>query len=167
MKGKNLIIKLIIFSILVNISCPAFAADTSAAPYEKDEFPQFLQDLRRFEIISLGAMPFVTLNTSLAYSTVRYARNDFNSEYTPSLSNASSFDTDEQIGIILTSLGISLSIGLTDLVINLIKRSSKKRNNKSDNKFINIIPLSEDPDAVLISIPQVEAENEEVIEVEE
>ena len=166
MKRSGKILKIVLFSILFNALSPVFAADTTPAPYEEDEFPTFLQDLRRFEIISLGAMPFVTLDTSLAYSSVRWARNDFASEYTPSLANSSSFDTEEQIGIILTSLGISVGIGVTDYVIRLIKRTSinKKRANR-DDESVRITPISQDEEATLIQLP--EAADDEVIEVEE
>ena len=169
MKIKEKILKTIIISLLLNLLPPApglFAdsTSTSPAPYEKEEFPDFLHDLRRFEIITLGSLPFVTLDTSLAYSAVRYARHDFDSAYTPSLANAASFDSDEQIGIILTSLSITVGIGLSDYIIHLIKRTSKNRKKKmNDNKAVNIIPIEEDEDAMRISIPEAQTE----IEVEE
>ena len=72
MKIKEKILKTIIISLLLNLLplAPGLFADstsTSPAPYEKEEFPDFLHDLRRFEIITLGSLPFVTLDTSLAY----------------------------------------------------------------------------------------------------
>ncbi|MCR4579685.1 MAG: hypothetical protein K5681_04990 [Treponema sp.] len=167
MKRKNKIIALILFSLIFNLASPLFAADTTAAPYEDDEFPVFLQDLRRFEIITLGAMPFVTLDTSLAYSSYRYVKNDFSSDYVPSLFGSSSFDSDEQIGIVLTALGISVGIGITDYIIRLIKRSSSRKSTKLNDESVRIIPISQDPDAQLIQSPESTDEIEEVPEVEE
>ena len=166
MKRNSRILKIVFVSLVLNVFFPLFAEDTSPAPYKKDEFPLFLQDLRRFEIISLGALPFVTLDTSLAYSTYRYIQNDFNSEYLPSLAASSSFDSDEQIGIILTSVGISLGIVLTDYIIRLIKRSGgKKKRMIKEDESVRIIPISQDKDAVQLELPEVN--DSEVIEVEE
>ena len=85
---KNLIKKFLIFSVLLTLSMPAFSQDSSPKPYEEDEFPQTLKDIRRFEIITIGALPFVTLDTTLAYSTYRYARNDFDDAYKPDIFSA-------------------------------------------------------------------------------
>jgi hypothetical protein len=162
MKINNRIIKIVFFSFLLSLTPQLFADSTTAAPYEKDEFPVFLHDLRRFEIITLGSLPFVTLDTSLAYSTVRYVRHDFDSAYTPSLASSATFDSDEQIGIILTSIGISVGIGITDYIIHLVKRTSKNRKRaQNENKDVNIIPIEEDQDAVRINIPDAEFEVEE------
>ena len=99
---KNLIAKILIFSLLLNISVPAFAADTTPKPYDNDELPQTMKDIRRFEIITLGALPFVTLDTTLAYSTWRYVQHDFDSAYQPDIFAASSFSQEEQRNLILT-----------------------------------------------------------------
>ena len=165
MKKNKRIVTIVLFSLVINLFSPfsLFAEDTTAAPYEDSEFPQFLHDLRRFEIISLGALPFVTLDASLVYSGIRYAQNDFSSEYMPSLMSSSSFSSDEQIGIVLTSLGISVGIGLTDFLIRFIKRTSEK-NKKAivDEDSIRILPISQDQEAIQIIIPE-----ENVEEVEE
>ena len=157
-KKHSLIFKIAFISLLLNISCPLFADDTTPAPYTNSEFPTFMQDLRRFEIITLGSLPFVTLDTSLAYSTLRYAQHDYDAKYMPSLLGTSTYDSDEQIGIVLTSLGISVGIGITDLVIHLIKRSNtRKRQIRSlKNDSVQINRISEDPDAIKINIPDIE-----------
>ncbi len=147
----------LIFSLIFNCVNPVFAQDNSHTPkpYEKDELPQSIKDIRRFEIITLGSLPFVTLDTSLAYSTVRYAKNDFDPAYKPDIFSKTNYTQDEQLGIILTSVGISVGIGITDLVIQIIKRSSKKKREKRQITYddIAIVPLSEDPDAAQIPLP--------------
>ena len=161
----------LIFSLLFNWITPVFAQDNSHTPkpYEKDELPQSVKDLRRFEIITLGSLPFVTLDTSLAYSTFRYAQNDFDEAYKPDIFSKTSYTQEEQTGIILTSVGISLGIGLTDLVIQIIKRSSKKRREKRQITYddIAIVPLAEDPDASQIPLPAIESEESEYSEESE
>ena len=163
---KNLIAKILIFSLFLNISVPAFAADTTPKPYDSDELPQTMTDLRRFEIITLGALPFVTLDTTLAYSTWRYVQHDFDSAYQPDIFAASSFSQEEQRNLILTSLGVCIGIGLTDLIVQIIRRSNKKRASQINYDDISIIPISEDEDAQIIPLPSAEDEIE-VQEIEE
>ena len=151
---KRLIAKILFFSFLINFTIPLFSEDKTPKPYEDDEFPQTLKDIRRFEIITLGALPFVTLDTTLAYSTYRYAKNDFNTAYKPDIFSSSSFTQDEQKGIILTSLGICVGIGATDLIVQLIKRSSKKRKAQINYDDIAVTPITEDEDASQIPLPQ-------------
>ena len=163
---KNLIAKILIFSLFLNISVPAFAADTTPKPYDSDELPQTMKDIRRFEIITLGALPFVTLDTTLAYSTWRYVQHDFDSAYQPDIFAASSFSQEEQRNLILTSLGVCIGIGLTDLIVQIIRRSHKKRVKQINYDDISIIPISEDEDAQIIPLPSAEEEIE-VQEIEE
>ena len=163
---KNLIAKILIFSLFLNISLPAFAADTTPKPYDNDELPQTMKDIRRFEIITLGALPFVTLDTTLAYSTWRYVQHDFDSAYQPDIFAASSFSQEEQKNLILTSLGVCIGIGLTDLIVQIIRRSHIKRTTQINYDDISIIPISEDEDAQIIPLPSADDETE-VQEIEE
>ena len=124
-----------------------FSAESKTPePYSDNEFPGFLHDLRRAEIITLGAMPFITFNATLGYSLGKFAFNNFDSQYFVNpfaQSSDSSFSTDEQIGIILTSLGISLCIGITDFIVNSVKRSNAKKKINNPNN-----PIKNDPDAI-------------------
>ena len=159
---KRFAAKILILALLLNSALPLFAAeDTTPKPYDDKEFPQTLKDIRRFEIITIGALPFVTLDTSLAYSTYRYARNDFDSAYKPDIFSASSYTQEEQKGIILTSVGICVGIGLTDLVVQIIKRSSKKHKVQVNYDDIAVIPISEDEDASVIPLPGQGEETED------
>lgn len=154
---KKSVAKILIFTLLFNICSPIFSATTSTEPkeYTEDEFPQALHDLRRFEIVSLGALPFVTLNSTLVYSGVKYVQNDFNPAYTPNPfapKSESGFTTEEQVGILLTSLGISVGIGLTDYIIQVVKRNSKKNKAKKLNQNIKISTIENDPTATKIEM---------------
>lgn len=155
---KKLIASIICISLLAQLS-PVFAADsTTPEPYEKDEFPSWLSDLRRAEIITLGAMPFITLNASLCYSFGNYALHDFDSAYFVNpfaqTSDANSFSTDEQIGILLTSFGICLGIGITDFIVHSVKRSKRKKQLRTQKRGnINIESIADSPDATHIPPP--------------
>ena len=145
-----------------------FSAESKTPePYSDNEFPGFLHDLRRAEIITLGAMPFITFNATLGYSLGKFAFNNFDPQYFVNpfaQSSDSSFSTDEQIGIILTSLGISLCIGITDLIVNSVKRNNAKKKINDPNNPVKINPIKNDPDAIkLPSIQQTEDLQEENI----
>lgn len=157
---KKLIASIICLSLFANLT-PVFAADTKSttpAPYEEDEFPSWLKDLRRAEIITLGAMPFITLNTSLCYSFGNYAFHNFDSDYflNPFAqgSDTSSYTSGEQAGILLTSLGICLGIGITDFIVHSVKRSNQKKKMRTQKKGnINIESVADDPEATKILPP--------------
>ena len=145
---------IIFFSFAQNV----FAQSKTAEPYSKDEFPSVLHDLRRAEIITLGSMPFITLNTSLMYSFGKFAAHGFDASYFTNpfstASDSSSYTQDEQVGIILTSIGVSLCIGITDFIVHSVKNSRlRKKAMQQKNKNITITPVSEDPDAVLLPQP--------------
>ena len=157
---KKLIASIICLSLFANLP-PVFAADTKSTtpePYEEDEFPSWLKDLRRAEIITLGAMPFITLNTSLCYSFGNYAFHNFDSDYflNPFAqgSDTSSYTSGEQAGILLTSLGICLGIGITDFIVHSVKRSNQKKKMRTQKKGnINIESVADDPEATKILPP--------------
>ncbi len=152
MKRKSIILKILLFSLILNSTIPVFSEDTTPLEYDSSSMPQGLKDLRRFEIITLGSLPFVTLDAGIVYSGIRWANNGFDSAYSPNPFATSTYSTEEQIGILLTSIGISISIGLTDYIINLVKRSNKKNREKLLNQSIIITPLSQDDTATPIII---------------
>ncbi len=157
--------KAVFFTILISLFTSSFPVfSETAEPYKQDEFPGILHDIRRAEIITLGSMPFITFSVTLGYSFGKYAAHDFDSSYfvNPfSSTDENSFSTDEQIGILLTSLGISAGIGLTDFIVHTVKRNNRlRRLKKQKNTEIQINPVFEDPDAIKIEPPK----NDEEIE---
>ena len=134
----------IIFSLNTAFVFGQSNQSTSTEPkaYSSDEFPQVLKDLRRFEIITLGSMPFVTMDTAIIFNGIKFATGKaqtFNplatADYTP----------EEMKTVILTSLCISAGIGITDFVIQIIKRNKKSRDvDLSDAIKIEVEPQEED-----------------------
>ena len=133
---KSLLLLLLISLFSQNLFADTSSTSTTPKAYDDDEFPQALLDLRRFEIITLGSMPFVMLDTTLAYSAYKYASGKSTSF---NFLNSSSYDKDETKKIILTSLGISASIGLTDFIVRLVKRSNANKASRNlYNENLNI-----------------------------
>lgn len=133
-------------------SFPLVAAEPTVTiePYTKDEFPGWLQDMRRAEIVSLGSLPFVTLGVTLGYSLYRYFSHDMNPDYFPNpfakSSSAARLTTDEQLGILFTSLGVAAVVGITDFTISSIQRHKRNKAYQELNRgAVEIIPLDEEP----------------------
>lgn len=150
MKNKRIFTAFIIFLFFAVENCFC-QTNTSPEPYSDDEFPQFMLDLRRFEIITLGSMPFITLNSSIVYNGYKFATGKTDT-FNP-LATAD-YSQDEMENIIITSLCISAGIGLTDYIVNLVKRSRINRRLRQQDSNISI---KEDPNAVRIPLPSKES----------
>ena len=147
-------ILLFLFCSATNCFAQSNQTNTSPEPYKDDEFAQPLKDLRRFEIITLGAMPFITLDSAIVYNGYKYVTHKAD-KFNP-LATAD-YSQKEMERIIVTSLCVSAGIGLSDYIINLVKRHSiKKRQSMMDAN----ITIEENPDAVKIPLPESsEAQN--------
>lgn len=145
----------ILVSLVLLASMPLAAAEPTVTiePYTKDEFPGWLQDLRRAEIVSLGSLPFVTLGVTLGYSLYRYFSHGMDSNYFPNpfakSSSAARLTTDEQLGILFTSLGVAAAVGITDFTISSIQRHQRKKAEiQRNSEGIEIIPLNDGMEAL-------------------
>lgn len=149
MKKLFIVFALIISIFSQNVFCQS---SEEPVPYGDKEVPEWLKQVRRTEIISLGSMPFVTIGVTLAYSFYNLATHDFDGAYFVNpFTKEGSYTKDEQIGIIVTSSLISLGIGLTNLTINLIRDGINKNKNTETlqsnikistiNNEINIYPI--------------------------
>lgn len=160
--------KLIFMFILISIiSSQIFAEENASLQNEK---AQFLSDMRRLEVISLGALPFVTMDVSLVYTGIKSVTNDDSTnkitptpfaqfKYDPETDGA--FWSSDCGKVIMYSAIASLSVGLTDYVIHLIKRGTfSSKNKKNTEKNIIISDLENDPDATKLSLPQNETLNQ-------
>mgnify|MGYP006281877393 CR=1 FL=1 len=96
-----------------------------AAPYEDDEFPELLRDLRRAEIIAVGAFPLVLAFTSLSYDTYRWLdqsvqRGELAAEYRPWIfapPEKVPFSEDERRNLLIASGVLSLGLAAIDYVL--------------------------------------------------
>ena len=77
--------KIISLLLIITFSTCLFANtnSTSPEPYTDDEFPDWANYLRRYEVITLGSLPFTTMGVTTIYTLYRYIDNDFDKKYIP------------------------------------------------------------------------------------
>ncbi len=102
----------------------AFSADTVSAdpkepePYTEEEFPDWMHTVRRFEIITLGTLPFTFLATFLVYDFIRYANSGFNQDFALfGSTNPVPYTTGEKVGVVIGACSVSFLIALADYLI--------------------------------------------------
>ena len=90
-------------------------------PYDKNEFPEWARDIRRFEVVTLGATPIVMLLTSLLYDQIAPVVNKNNPCFT-------GVNTQEHlINKIAISLSISGTLAIVDFIIHRVTVSEQRR----------------------------------------
>lgn len=139
-------------AFISGMSLSAAEPTVTIEPYTEDEFPGWLQDVRRAEIVSLGSLPFVTLGVTLGYSLYRYFSNDMNPDYFPNpfakSSSAARLSTDEQLGILFTSLGLAAVVGIADFTVSSIQRYQREKAEiRQNSEGVEIVPLDDAADA--------------------
>lgn len=150
---KKIISFILVFSLFTSFSS-LFAADTNhnPEPFGENEFSPWIKDLRRAEIITLGAMPFVTLNVTLGY----WALNGFEGNLSPFAAESSTeqkYTNDQTIAILLTSFGICAGIGITDFLVHFLKSTNEQHNRKRQGN-INIESVENDLNATRLPPPE-------------
>lgn len=149
---KKCLACLLCFVISVNSVMPAFAQSQTppvAEPYQDNEFPFWVKELRRFEILSFGALPLVTMLSFWSYDIIRSIKHPGDERYYPwPLKKAGisvPLTKKEQTAIFFTSLGISIGIALTDICVRAIIRSVREKKMIQENIIhepIRLEPLS-------------------------
>ena len=151
MKHTKKIAFLIFFVSLFSVF-PVYAEDTKVSrtpdPYGAEEFKQWQKDLRRFEIITFGALPFVSLLSFWAYDIGRSIAHKGDPAYNPwPIKDAKisvKLTEKEQLNIFFTAVGISLGVAIIDLTYRSIKRANaKKLEEKNEEEAILLIPIEE------------------------
>lgn len=117
---KRRLLYVISVLLFISLGAQSLSADPSSSDYDEIEFPQWVRDLRRTEIITFGSLPFVTLWTTVGYSLYEYG--EFRN---PLDKSTGSFTEADQWNIIKISAATCIALGLTDLTINLISRARK------------------------------------------
>jgi len=128
------------------------AQSKTPEPYGIDEFTTWQKDLRRFEILSFGALPFVSLLSFWGYDMIRSAKNPGNPAYYPwplkRADIAAPLTESEQKKVFFTAMGLSVGVALIDYTVRAIRRSVKekrlKREKEMEESAIELIPLEDD-----------------------
>lgn len=161
---KRFLCFLLIFSVFSTfVPQSAYCEEsTEPEPYEKEEFPQWALDLRRFEIVSLGSIPFAMIGVTIAYGAIEVNRGNMDS--IPNPLNPSSLDESEQLKILGLTVCTGLAIGLVDYTVNLIIRHNKKKRLERINaaKQVNVVPFVEntEPEEVESEVQPIEEDSE-------
>ena len=151
---KYLVNKLFYLFLFMLFMSTIFAqkVDRTPEPYGIDEFTTWQKDLRRFEILSFGALPFVSLLSFWGYDMIRAAKNPGNAAYYPwplkRADIAAPLTEKEQKNVFFTAMGLSVGVALIDYTARAIMRRIKQKKLEAqmqDNAFsIELIPLDDD-----------------------
>ncbi|MEL3906151.1 MAG: hypothetical protein P1P65_03835 [Treponema sp.] len=132
--------------------------DRTPVPYTKEEFPLWQRELRRFEILSFGALPFVTILSFWGYDMIRSAKHPKDPRYYPwplkQADKAVPLTEKEQLGVFFTAAGISVTIALIDITYRAIKRAAEKKRLERENLFVEdpirfsptTLPIEDEPE---------------------
>lgn len=94
-------------------------------PYSPEEFPRWARDLRRGEIIALGAYPIALILTNVSYRLGQFTaesikRGEFATEYAPAFvspEQRAARTDEEQITMLVTAGVISLAVAVADYLL--------------------------------------------------
>jgi len=128
-------------------------ADHVPVPYGPAEFPDWQKDVRRAEILSFGALPFVTFVSSIYYDIYRYYSHDRQEGYLPwplkKSESAIALSEAEQKNIVIYSASISIGVALFDFGYRTVKRAIQNSKAEKENQGyidpIQIEPVKTEP----------------------
>jgi len=110
--------------------------DTIPSIFESKKVPQWTKDLRRWEIVAFGSIPFTLLFSSFAVDMYRWQKAngmDFSADgrrYAPwpmKSAGAVGLTRREQEMVFIIAASLSVSIAMTDLLIVQIKRRKARK----------------------------------------
>lgn len=103
----------------------------SPKPYERDEFPEWAWNVRRGEIVAIGAFPVALILTGISYELGRFAFQAVqdggvtqdNAPFFFSPAGGERFSPDERRGLVITSAAISVGIAFIDYILGRRERT--------------------------------------------
>ena len=86
-------------------------------PYDPAEFPDWLKDLRRGEIIAIGSFPITFVFANLSYGFIRFGLHGWDRSYSP-IGNPNQVPNDrtETLGVVAAAAGLAITVALIDFV---------------------------------------------------
>ena len=127
--GKKITL-LLLLTMAPALLVPA-QTNTTPSIFESANVPQWVKDLRRWEIVAFGTIPFTMLTATFAMDMYRWQNAngmDFSDEgrrYAPwpmKSAGAIVMDSKEQETVFIIAASLSVSIAMADQVITQIKR---------------------------------------------
>jgi len=122
---------LLLLVVVPALLVPAQTDTTTPSIFESTNVPQWVKDLRRWEIIAFGSIPFTMLTATFAMDMYRWQNAngmDFSAEgrrYAPwplKSAGAVVMKSREQEMVFVIAASLSVGIAMTDLLIVKIKR---------------------------------------------
>jgi len=102
-------------------------------PYTEEEFPDWLEALRRAEIIAFGSLPFTFAFSFLAYDVFRYIYHGFDQSYLPIGSpNPEPYTATENLGVVLAAGAGSIIIAVVDALLGRAETVRRKEGASGD-----------------------------------
>ncbi|MDR2446710.1 MAG: hypothetical protein LBD58_05410 [Treponema sp.] len=127
---KSVIFLILPFVAAISLSAQTTSTVQDAIRADSKDFPQWAKDMRRFDVIAFGAIPFAFFTASFVTDSIRWAQFGGDMKYAPwPLKGAGAYDptTKEKMQIIGIAAGISLFVALADFVVIQIKRHNEKQ----------------------------------------
>ena len=113
--------------VCFNLSARGEESEHVPEPYTEEEFADWMHNLRRFEIITFGTLPFTFLLSFFIYDVARYVASGYESDYRPiSNPNPVHYTNSEKIGIVIAACSASVLIALTDFIIGTVREGRGK-----------------------------------------
>ncbi|WP_461247312.1 hypothetical protein [Treponema sp. R6D11] len=154
---KKIFFLIILFSLLFSVTHKAEAQSLSTtqstvSTFKSSDLPQWVKDIRRFDIIAFGIFPFSMFFVTTVADLLRWRdANNFNfseegRQYAPwplKSAGAVEMTNDEFKNTIYLAAGVSLGLALIDLVIVNIKRAIERKRNENlptGSYEINVTP---------------------------
>lgn len=140
------------FALMIAFLAPLGAETTTdthePVPYEKNEFPDWIKDLRRAEIITFGSLPFITFSASIYYDIYRYYDHDKESGYEPwpfkKSDTAVALSEDEQKRLVVISACISVGVAVFDYGFRAVRRAIRNKRAEREHQLI-VDPITIEP----------------------
>jgi len=138
------------FSLLSTVYS-AEKKDRTPEPYGINEFNTWQKDLRRFEILSFGALPFVSLFSFWGYDMIRSAKHPKNPAYYPWPIKRPdvyvALTEKEQKKVLFAAMGLSVGVALIDYttraIIRAVNRKRLAKEASAQLDAIEAIPLED------------------------
>ena len=132
------------------------SANTSANFFDLSGAPQWVRDLRRWEIVAFGTIPFAMFTATFGMDMYRWNEtngmdwSDNGRKYAPwpmKTAGAIAMESQEMEKTLMIAAGICVTVALTDLVITQVKRHKARKRIESlphNATTINRRPLKPD-----------------------
>jgi hypothetical protein len=91
------------------------------APYEEDEFPKWMEDIRRAEIVFAGSLPFTILVSNAGYGIYNLLSSGTDAYDITSITSSAAMTNEEKIQVLAIGGGLSACIAIADFIIGLFE----------------------------------------------